>query len=138
MKRFVLYLLVFFSSLSMNAQQTLKEPTQLLLLGTFHFSNPGLDAVKFKSADISSDARQKEIRDVVNRIKSFQPDKIFIEAGIDQQTLIDSQYSAYLKGNYELSINETNQVGFRLAKELGHNKLYCIDYWGTQFHSIAF
>ncbi|MDN3550045.1 DUF5694 domain-containing protein [Mucilaginibacter aquaedulcis] len=116
-----------------RTEQNSKPAVQLLLLGTFHFSNPGLDAVKFKSADINSDTRQKEIQQLVGNIKKFKPDKIFIEAGIDQQALIDSQYNAYLSGNYKLSANETNQVGFRLAKELGHKKVYCIDYWGTQF-----
>jgi len=52
-----------------------RPATQLLLLGTFHFSNPGLDAVKFKSADIKSDTRQRKIRQVVDNIKRFHPDK---------------------------------------------------------------
>jgi hypothetical protein len=56
-----------------------------------------------------------------------------LEAGTSQQALIDSQYNAYLKGQLQLSTNETNWVGFRLAKKLGYKKVYCIDDRGAQF-----
>lgn len=47
------------------------------------------------------------------------------------QNKIDSLYNEYLKGNYELPINESYQVGFRLAKMLNHNRVYCVDAWGS-------
>lgn len=33
----------------------------------------------------------------------------------------------YLAGKHELTSNETEQIGFRLAKELGHKTVYAVD-----------
>jgi hypothetical protein len=46
------------------------------------------------------------------------------EADVKTQEL----YDKYFSGQYRLSKNETNQIGFRLAKELGHRKVYCVDW----------
>ena len=37
------------------------------------------------------------------------------------------EYSDYLAGKYALSRNEIDQIGYRLARELGHHAIYPVD-----------
>ena len=52
---------------------------QVLLVGTFHFDNPGADAVKVKSVDILSADSQNQLKAIVEEIRKFRPTKIFVE-----------------------------------------------------------
>lgn len=105
-----------------------EPPTQALLLGAFHFGYPGLDAHKtdsLKMIDVMSPQRQKEIRQLNDVIASFKPTRFYIE--MRNQRYLDSLYDAYLAGTYTLDRNETDQIAFRMAKELGHKKIYAVD-----------
>jgi uncharacterized protein DUF5694 len=59
-------------------------------------------------------------------LKRFRPTKIAVEsdAGSDR---IPKRYADYIAGKYQLTANEIDQVGLRLAKELGHKTLYAVD-----------
>ncbi len=104
------------------------DQSELLMLGTFHFKDAGLDGYKPEyDIDIMSEQRQKELREVLDIIKKFKPTKIALEVKKSRQGHLDSLYNEYLAGRLELSANEIYQVGFRLAKELGHTKVYAID-----------
>ncbi len=110
-----------------------KKPVKVLLLGTFHFDNPGLDVAKFKSADILSPKRQKEILEVVNQLKAFAPDKIFIESIPERQSKTDSAVEQYKSGNLQLDAGEIDQLALRLAKDLGLHTIYGVDYRDADF-----
>jgi len=115
-----------------------KEKPQLMLLGTFHFKDQGLDGYKPKfSVDILSEKRQKEVEALVDEIAKFNPTKIAIEWKKDNdQRITDSLYNEYLMGRYKLRENEIFQVAFRLGKKLGHKKLYCVDAFSRGFDNI--
>lgn len=113
--------------------QRIDKPIEILLLGTFHFDNPGLDVAQFKNADVLSPKRQAEILDVVAKLKKFNPDKIYIEYTPDSQSRTDSLIAEYKKGTYTLKANETNQLGYRLAKDLNLPTLYHVDYRDADF-----
>jgi hypothetical protein len=114
-----------FLPLCMQAQT--KKKTKVVLLGVFHFHNPGLDLAKTKDTDILSAKCQQEIQDVVNIIAKTKPNKIFFEAPISYQKKMDSLYKSYLAGGLKDNKDETMQVGFRLMKQLGLSKSYCVD-----------
>ena len=59
-------------------------------------------------------------------LKKFRPTKIAIETDFGSKP-VKLQYCDYLAGKYTLSRNETNQIGYRLAKELGHRAVYPVD-----------
>ena len=73
--------------------------------------------------------RQREIEQLVTQLTAFQPTKIALEADERFDTQINADYQGYLEGAYELKRDEGNQIGFRLAKQMGHPKLYGVDYW---------
>ena len=98
----------------------------LMLLGAYHMGNPGADQFNLESDDVLSPKRQAEIEAVVKKLAEFQPTMIAIEAPFgDSATL--AHYQAYLAGQYELRRSESEQIGFRLAKMLGHETIYPID-----------
>jgi len=131
MRTFVLLLgaCVFFNVVTF-AQN---KKTKVLLLGCFHFDNPGLDVAKFENANILSEKRQQEVAEIVAKLKQFKPDKIFIEAPVSYQAKTDSNINQYKAGQFTLRANETHQLGYRLAKELNLPTLYAVDYSDANF-----
>ena len=57
----------------------------------------------------------------------YKPTKIILEYPYGNKGL-DSIYQLYLKGHHTLTINERQQIGFRLAAKMGHSKVYPADY----------
>ena len=110
-----------------------QQKTKVLLLGCFHFDNPGLDVAKFENVNILSDKRQKEVQEVVEKLKQFKPDKIFVEVAAESQGILDSNIIKYKAGQLTLKATETHQLGYRLAKELNLPTLYAVDYRDAEF-----
>ncbi len=106
-----------------------REPhAQLLLVGTFHFQDAGLDAYKPKfPLDVLSPARQREVREVVDRLAAFRPTKVAVEFPRERQARLDSLYADYLAGKLEGRTNEIFQLGFRLARQLGLKRVWAVD-----------
>ncbi len=96
------------------------------MLGTYHMSNPGRDVHNMQADDVQSPKRQQEIAQLIEVLKKFHPTKIAIEADVGSQR-VEQEYSDYLAGKYTLSRNEIDQIGYRLAKELGHHAVYPVD-----------
>ncbi len=133
MKHFIVLLITISICSGLIAQAGPTKETEVLLLGTFHFANRGLDVAKFEDVKILSEKRQKEVEEMVAMLKKFSPDKIFIEVPTTSQKKYDSLYVAYKNGTHTLTGNETQQVGFRLAKECGLASLICTDYNNVSF-----
>ena len=133
MKQLIFLVAATMASFLMVAQNDQSKKTEVLLLGTFHFANPGLDVAQFEDVNILSEKRQKEVEDLVAKLKQFKPNKIFIEAPASSQKRYDSLLLAYINGTHKLNANESQQVGFRLARECGLSRLYCIDYTDISF-----
>ena len=109
--------------------QDAKTKPTLVVLGTFHMGTPGNNVVNPKVADITTPERQKQMAELVEKLKKFKPTKIVIECDhpeADAKT--QGNYDEYLSGNYQLSKNETDQIGFRLGREAGLKKVYCADW----------
>jgi hypothetical protein len=101
---------------------------QVLLLGTFHFRDANVDAYEPKHAvNIMSAIRQREVEDLVDRLARFAPTKVAVEARAERQPQLDSLYREYRAGKWELAENEIYQIGFRLAKRMGHARVYAVD-----------
>jgi Family of unknown function (DUF5694) len=110
-------------------QHANRKPT-LVVLGTYHMGTPGNNVVNPRVADVTTPERQREIIQLIVKLKRFRPSKIVLECDLEDDAKTQSLYDKYLRGQYELAKNETNQIGFRLAKESGHVKVYCVDWSG--------
>ncbi|GAB5535032.1 MAG: hypothetical protein Rubg2KO_12810 [Rubricoccaceae bacterium] len=106
------------------------EPVQVMVVGTFHFSNPNLDIVKTEGRDMMTPEMQAQIADVVDALAAFEPTAIAIERTPAQGAHYDSLYAAYRAGEYALDDSEEQQLGFRLADRFDHESLLAIDHRG--------
>lgn len=99
----------------------------LLILGTYHFANPGLDATRFVADDVLTRHRQAEIEAVAEALAAFRPTKVAVEAqfGSDDWPRL---YRRWLEGTDSLRRNEIAQLGFRIAARMGHDRIWPVDY----------
>lgn len=108
-----------------------KHKAKAMVLGVFHFSNPGLDGYKPTFPfDILASKRQKELDILLEKIAAYKPTKILVEVSrIKGDSAYAVAYNNYLKGTFTIDDrqNEIFQIGFKLAKKLGHNRVYCSD-----------
>ena len=119
-----------FASYAQTAKPSGAQKPAVLVLATYHMHNPGRDMMNVQSDDVLTEKRQKEIREFVKLLKRFKPPKIAVEMPFGSAKL-DEQYNRYLRGEYQLTRNEIDQIGFRLGKELNHQKVYGIDAEGA-------
>lgn len=138
LKKFIVvnFFISFFVSSSDVKPQTPEQGIQVMLLGVYHFDNPGRDKHNLVIDDYFTDKRQEEINETVNRLSKFNPDKIFIESQPTSQKKIDSLYLLFTENKLNLTElergrNEIYQIGFNLSKKLNLEKIYCIDAAGN-------
>ena len=71
-----------------------------------------------------------------NRWGKLAPTIIVIERPVKMQFETDSLFRRYLADCYDLQRGEDEQIGFRLAKRLGIDRIYCVDEWGKHYDEI--
>ena len=115
-----------------------RPAAQLLILGVFHFANPGLDTYKQQfGIDMLAPEHQRDIVDVAAALERFRPTRVAVEQDLDQQQRLDSLYAEYVAGRYVLKSNEIYQLGFRIAKELGLPRVYAVDANGRRYAEMT-
>lgn len=102
-------------------------PVQVLVLGTFHLSNPGQDLHNLKVDDVRTPEKQKDLAELADRLAKFKPTKIAVEALSDRPDYGYAKYESYTPEQLTKNADERVQIGFRLAKNLGHQTVYGID-----------
>jgi hypothetical protein len=125
------YIIVFLLIQSFSV--LIAQEVDVLTLATFHFAFHNRDIQKIENDDqinVLKPEHQNEIEKIAGMISTFKPTIIAIEVDPIQQTKIDSLYNDYLNGKYQLSREESEQIGFRLAKQNNIKKLYCVNDWG--------
>ena len=101
---------------------------QVLVVGSYHMSNPGLDAVNVTAEDVLSSRRQREIDELASRISEFRPTKVAVEIPFGRDSTSNAYYRRYVAGTYTLDRTEMQQLGFRIAKAAGLPRIFGIDH----------
>jgi len=109
-----------FSLAQANNQDSQK--VKVMVLGTFHFHHAP------DYFDILSPANQQQLDSVINSIAEFEPTKITLEASYKDSAKFDSLYQQFRAGKHQLTSNERQQLGFRLADQFDHETVYPVDY----------
>lgn len=109
-----------------------------MLLGSDHFSqlynnNPATDVLRPQ--------RQNEIKEFISSVIRYRPDLIMVEVLPEKQPEIDSLYVLYTTGKLQLKDiddgrSEVYQLAFRMAKQLGLPRIYCVNAPGGTSQSI--
>jgi hypothetical protein len=101
---------------------------EVMLLGTYHFAGTTTDAVQHRTEDVLTLSRQTELEDLVDRLARWSPDQIAVEWPLTLTDSTTARYQRYVETGTTQSRNEVVQIGFRLAKRLGHPTVYPIDH----------
>lgn len=107
-----------------------KQP-KILLVGSWHFNYPGLDAhvtEEKNRINIYSPKRQQELAELLDYIARFKPTKIMVESGANTGYLLYN-YREWKAGRENLSASERSQIGLRLMERLQLDTLYGVDDW---------
>lgn len=99
---------------------------EVMILGTYHMANPGRDIFNIAADDVLAPKRQAEIAELVAVLKRFRPTKVAVESTAWDDTR-PKQYADYLAGKRDLTRNEIEQVGFRVAREMGLKTVCPVD-----------
>jgi Family of unknown function (DUF5694) len=109
--------------------------TQIMLVGTYHFGNPGRDINNVKAVNVLAPERQREIARVVTSLANFAPNKVGVEW---PARVVEERYAKFRDGQLPESPNEVVQLGFRLAHERGLQSVYGLDIDGDfPFEAVA-
>ena len=98
---------------------------KIMILGTFHMEAKN-DRVNFQGTDRINEY-EAEIIQLVNALAEYKPTRIAVEWCKSEQDSLDAAYLNYI-ANGSASPNEVDQIAFRLAKNLGHEKVHAIDW----------
>lgn len=99
---------------------------RVLMVGTFHFTSKR-DFITNDVDDMRSPRRQGELAALTAQLAKYEPTKVLIEYPYAKFDSINDDFAAYVRGERELSGNEAEQIGWRLAAELGHERIYPVD-----------
>ena len=119
-------LCLLLSALAAAAPPTL-APAKVMLLGMFHFANPGRDMVKSRVIDVMTPANQAYLDGLAARMSAFKPTDVLVECSPADQAKYDESFRAYVAGTFVLPSNETYQIGYRIAKRAGLSRVTCFD-----------
>ena len=105
------------------------EQVEVLILGTFHFAQQD-------EVDVLAPDRQEELVELIGALAKFAPDKVAVESPYDQNEDLNNAYRQYLAipPGRVTSRNETVQIGFRLARSLGHDRVFGVDVPMNMWH----
>ena len=110
--------------LPLSVASAADRPAQVMVVGTFHFSNPGHDQHNVKADDVLLPERQKQLEAIGEALARYRPTRVAVEW---PKELVDERYAKFLDGTLEPSRNEVVQLGFRVAKRAGLARVDGID-----------
>ncbi len=111
----------------------MREKTEILILGTYHFRKCGGHLIDDDPGDMLSDKKQREINELIEKLIRFNPTKIAVEAKREKEKEINNMYTEYCKNGQakdEDVVNHRNeivQVAFKMGNMLNHSKIYPLD-----------
>lgn len=96
-----------------------KPETQVMVLGTYHFANPGLDVNNIKVDSVLTPKRQAELDAVARALMRFRPTRVMVEMQSEAPDLTVEAYRGFTPERLTSEANEIEQIGFRVAHASG-------------------
>ena len=106
-------------------------PVEVMVLGSFHFENPGQDIVNLEVDGVLAPQRQREIDILARALAQWQLTRVVVE---DEAPAPGFELATYADADRLIATNrsESYQVGFRVARLFGHEAVYGFDERGGE------
>jgi Family of unknown function (DUF5694) len=106
---------------------TAAEPVHVMVLGTYHFGNPGLDLNNMKADSVLTPKRQQELERVAKALVTFKPTRVMVEMQSDAPDFAIAEYGRFDDAMLASDANEIVQIGYRTARLAGLKTVNGID-----------
>jgi hypothetical protein len=106
-----------------------------MVLGVFHFANPGQDVIQTDQIDVLKPESQTYLTGLAERLSQFEPTAILVEVTPDREDSVNQEYRDYLSGTLELADSELHQLAFRAARASDLKRLYGFNDTGVHWNS---
>jgi hypothetical protein len=104
--------------------ESVKPVITVMVVGVFHFDNPGQDYRNAQVDDVLAPARQVEIAKIADALSTFKPTMIGVEWAPGGP---DADYARYRAGTLPPDRSEIVQLGFRVARANGLDRVHGLD-----------
>ncbi len=104
-----------------------EKPVEVMILGSYHFANPGLDVNNLKVDSVLTPVRQAELDSLTKALLAFQPTRVMLEMQSDTPDFAAKDYVNFTPAMLASNPDETIQIGFRVAKAAGLSVVHAID-----------
>jgi hypothetical protein len=112
---------------ALHAKTPEAAPVEVMVLGAYHFGNPGLDVNNMKADSVLTPDRQTELDRLARALLAFRPTKVMVERVSDTADLADSNYARFTVDKLKTESNEISQIGYRVARLAALSAVQAID-----------
>ena len=102
-------------------------PVEVMVLGTYHFGNPGLDLNNIKVDSVLTPKRQAELDRVAKALATFKPTRVMVEMQSEAPEFAVAEYRRFDDAMLAAQANEIVQIGYRTARIAGIKMVNGID-----------
>ena len=100
----------------------------MLFVGSYHMANHNRDVHNTRADDVLAPKRQQEIAELARLMERFRPTRIMVERSPSSQAKLDAEFAASCKGTRPLGPDELEQLGYRIACDLGLPGVIAVDW----------
>ena len=104
-----------------------QRPVQVMVLGSYHFGNPGRDKVNAHVDDVTTPQRQHELEALADAIAEFKPTRVMVEAQRPGPTYDVTDFATFTPSLLKTDQDERIQIGYRIAERAGLRSVQGID-----------
>ncbi len=107
---------VALASLALAAPASAAQPpVQVMVLGVYHFGNPGLDVNNVHVDSVLTPDKQRQLDAVAQALLTFRPTRVMVERESGAPDLAVADYAAFTPAKLLTDANEISQIGYRVA-----------------------
>lgn len=117
-------------ALAARPGKTAEPQVQVMVLGVYHFDNPGLDLRNIAAEDPLSARRQHELAALADALLRFRPTRVMVEQEVPGPLFDVPGYRDFTPEKLKTQRNEVVQIGYRVAHRAGLANVQGIDEQG--------
>jgi Family of unknown function (DUF5694) len=104
-----------------------EPPVEVMVLGAYHFGNPGQDVNNIQVDSVLVPKKQAELDALARALLTFRPTKVMVERESDAPDFAMQAYSEFTLEKLKTIANEADQIGYRVAHLAGLKIVHGID-----------